>query len=139
MTRGWLHLSTDELARRAHAEPTMGMVFVVVGDPGADPRQDGVGVGLGLDAGIVALERLHERLAHPVALGRAHRRKAGHKVQGCREGQRLGVRVGGASVRGWSGCEGAAALRLGAAAPAMPADAAPGPLAVEPAQPARTV
>lgn len=98
-TRGWLHLSTDELARRAHAEPTMGLVFVVVGDPGADPRQDRVGVGPGLDAGIVALERLHERLAHPVALGRAYRREAGHEVQGCREGQRLGGRKGRAVVR----------------------------------------
>ncbi len=43
----WLHLSSDNLARVARAEPTMRMVFVVVGDLGADPSQNGVGVGRG--------------------------------------------------------------------------------------------
>lgn len=74
------------------------MVFVVVGDPGPDPIQNGVGVGTGLHAGIVALERFNERLAHPVALRRAHRCEARHETQGCCEGQCLG------------GCEGRAVV-----------------------------
>lgn len=55
-------------------------MFVVVGDPGAELTQDGIGVEAGLHASTVTLERFDERLAHPVVLERAHRREAGHEV-----------------------------------------------------------
>ncbi len=75
-TRGWLDLGTDELARRAHAEPPVGMIFVVVGDPRAQAGEHGFGVRARLDMGVVTLERLHECLADAVALG-AHGRETG--------------------------------------------------------------
>lgn len=62
-------MSTDELARRAHAEPPVGMVFVVVGDPRAQAGEHGIIVRARLDMGVVALERLHECSADAVALG----------------------------------------------------------------------
>lgn len=50
--RGALNLSTDELARRAHAEPLVGMVFVVVSDSLAQASKCGIGFRVGWDAKI---------------------------------------------------------------------------------------
>ena len=45
--------------------------FVVVLDPGRELVEDGGGIGSGVDAGEVALERLHAGLVYSVAFGTA--------------------------------------------------------------------
>ena len=42
------------------------MGFVVILDPGRELLENGGGIGPGMDAGVVALERLHEGLADAV-------------------------------------------------------------------------
>ncbi len=43
--------------------------FVVVGKPGSQRREDGLGIGAVADAGIIALEGPDERLGHTVLCG----------------------------------------------------------------------
>ena len=71
-----------ELGGRAHAERGMRMDGVVVCDPSGDEIEHRGGVGQGRDADVVALEGLHEGLAHSVAFGRPDRREAGGEAEG---------------------------------------------------------
>jgi hypothetical protein len=58
--RGWLRLGTDELTGRAHSQAFVGVDFVVVFDPDWELLENSSGIGPGVDAGVVALQGLHE-------------------------------------------------------------------------------
>ena len=62
-------MGASELAGRAHPEPGMRMVVVVVVEPSGDLVKRGPGVRHGADAQVVALQGLHEGFAHAIALG----------------------------------------------------------------------
>ena len=84
----------DELAGRAHPKRGVRMDRVVVLNPsGGEPEHRG-GVGQGGEAHVVASQRLHEGLAHAVALGRADGCEAGHEVERGRKVAGLGGGVG---------------------------------------------
>ena len=76
-----MRLATDELTRRAHPQAAVGVVLVVVLDPSWELGEHGEGIRAGLDAGVVALEGLHERLADAVALRATHRVKQATKLR----------------------------------------------------------
>src|SRR5687767_11379230 len=59
----------------------MRMVLVVVVEPSGDLVKRLGGVGHGADAEVVALQSLHEGLAHAVALWARHRREAGNEIE----------------------------------------------------------
>ena len=75
------------------------MVFVVVVDPSCKLLQNIQGIRTRLDAGLVALEGLHEGLADPVAFRTADRRKAWRQRQSGGEFQCLTGGIGGAVIR----------------------------------------
>ena len=85
-------LLLDELTRGLETQSAVRVDGVVILEPFAEALEDRNGIRAGVHAGVVAFERLHERLAHAVALGAAHRRKAGHEVH--RGGEFDGFRSG---------------------------------------------
>lgn len=75
------------------------MENVVILERGPSLLEDGNRVRPGLHAGVVALRRLHERLADAVVLGAADRREARVEIQGRHEVDEVPRRVGRAVVR----------------------------------------
>ena len=75
------------------------MDLVVVLDPSGDEPERSCSVGQGRDAHVVALEGLHERLAHAVRLRAANGCEAWNQVQGRGEVACLRRDVAGAIVR----------------------------------------
>jgi len=74
-------LGLDELARRAHFEPGVGVVVVVVVEPGADQSEDRGGVRQGRDLDVVALEGVDEGLGDAIALWAPDGREAGLEAE----------------------------------------------------------
>ena len=68
-THGWLGgLLLDEHTRGLETQSAVKVDGVVILKPLAEPLENRDGIRAGVHAGVVALERLHERLAHAVAL-----------------------------------------------------------------------
>ena len=70
-----------ELPGRAHAEPAVGVVVVVVGEPPVELSEHRDGVRQRVDANVVALERPDQGLGEAVALGTSDRGEAGLQAQ----------------------------------------------------------
>ena len=82
-------MSCDELAGRAHFQPSVRVVVVVVLNSASDQSKNSLGVRQQRHLDVVALQRLHEGLGDAIALRALDRREAG--LQAKLAGEDLGV------------------------------------------------
>ena len=74
-------MGSDELAGRAHLQPGVRVVGVVVLEPGREQLEGSGGVRQRGDLDVVALERADEGLGDAIALRARHRRKIGLEAE----------------------------------------------------------